>query len=236
MFLCMAFEVQLENSFSGPLHLLLSLVEKDELPILDISLAKVAEEYLDYLQNNAVPALDRADFLLVATRLLYLKSKALLPVVVNEDDQQISDLSRQLQAYKICVDMHDSLLPIWQSPRHLFERPRIAIKKRPVSKEVSLEQKDLERSMQGILRRLRPFFRWQQASMERVATLEERLVQVKEMLASVKQLSFQKLLGHAPRRIDVVMSFLALLELQKDRSIAVEQTTHFGDISIKQSV
>ncbi len=232
----MAFEVQLENNFSGPLHLLLSLVEKDELPILDISLAKVAEEYLDYLQKHTVPPLERAGFLLVATRLLYLKSKALLPVVVAEDDTSASDLSRQLLAYKVCVDMHDSLLPIWHSPEHLFERPRIPVKKRPVTKDVSLEPKDLENSMQGLLRRLKPFFRWQQTSMERVATLEERLVQVKEMLATAKQLSFQTLLGHAPRRIDVVMSFLALLELQKDRSINVEQTTHFGDISIKQSV
>lgn len=229
----MAFEVTLEHQFSGPMDLLLSLIEKEELPIVDISLAAVASAYLTYLDTHTVPALERADFLVVASRLLYIKSKAVLPAVPQEEES-VSDLSKQLQAYQICRDMVMALEPCWESHHQLMERPRASFQKRPSTKDLTLEPLLLEERMNHVLRRLRPFFRLGQKAMERVATLEERLTQLKEKITTEKVFPFSSLFNEKTKKIDVVLHFLALLELYKERAVEVDQSSHFADISIRQ--
>src|SRR5437870_4122535 len=99
----MGFEVATEQ-FSGPLQLLLDIIEREELPITDVSLAKITEDYVNYLQIQKVPPEDLADFLVVASSLLLIKSRALLPQL-QIDEEEGPDLASQLALYKEFVEM-----------------------------------------------------------------------------------------------------------------------------------
>jgi len=97
-------QIQIEK-FSGPLDLLLKIVEQEDLDITQISLAKIADEYLRYLEKPGhIDPEDMADFLLVAAKLLVIKSRALLPNLAPEEEQEISELEAQLRMYKEFVE------------------------------------------------------------------------------------------------------------------------------------
>jgi segregation and condensation protein A len=96
------YNVKLEK-FEGPLELLLELIEKEQLKITELSLAHVADQYLDYIKNHDSIALENlADFLTIASRLILIKSRALLPMlqVTPEEEEEIQDLAKQLEEYK----------------------------------------------------------------------------------------------------------------------------------------
>ena len=98
----MTYRFKLEK-FEGPLDLLLELIEKEELRITELSLAKVADQYLEYIKNNENIHLENlSDFLSVASKLILIKSRALLPVLqfTDEEEGEIQDLARQLEEYK----------------------------------------------------------------------------------------------------------------------------------------
>jgi len=98
-----AYKVQIEQ-FQGPLDLLLRLIEKEKLDITEVALSKVTEQYLKHLEliEESLPE-DLADFLVIATKLLYIKSKALLPYLYPEDDDE-TDLAEQLKMYKLFLE------------------------------------------------------------------------------------------------------------------------------------
>src|SRR3989339_270893 len=96
------FEVSLEK-YSGPLQLLLELIQKEELPITEVSLARVTEDYLNYMSQHEVPTEELADFLVIASRLLLIKSRAILPQPEEEQEEE-SSLALQLRLYKLFSD------------------------------------------------------------------------------------------------------------------------------------
>ena len=114
-------EVKLEQ-FTGPLGLLLRLIEKEELDITELSLAKIADNYVDYIQaNKNIPDEELADFLVLAARLLYIKSKALLPYLVFDDpEDNEDDLERQLKMYQEFVTASEVLAVLIGRKKFLF--------------------------------------------------------------------------------------------------------------------
>src|SRR3989338_9005966 len=98
----MSHKIEIEG-FNGPLDLLLQLIVDNELEITKISLAKVADQYIAYInENKSIPADEIADFLVIAAKLIYLKSKALLPTLSVEED--MVDLEKQLKMYKQFIE------------------------------------------------------------------------------------------------------------------------------------
>ena len=96
----MAYQIKLEQ-YQGPLDVLLQLIEQDKLNITDISLADITESFLAHLDKvEELYPEELADFLVVATRLLYIKSRVLLPYLVNDDEEPITDLTEHLKIYK----------------------------------------------------------------------------------------------------------------------------------------
>ena len=118
------------DKFQGPLSLLLKIIEKEELDITSINLAKIADEYLTYIKNSAdILPESMADFLLMATKLLYIKSKALLPFLFSEDDQaEVEDLEEKLKMYKDFVDLSIKVQKIIGKKKFSFFR---IFRKRP---------------------------------------------------------------------------------------------------------
>src|SRR3989338_6596602 len=109
----MAKEIKLEK-FQGPLDLLLQLIEQDELNITEISLSNVTEQFFDYLNKlEESRSEELADFLVIATKLVYLKSKHLLPYLYPEADEGPS-LAEQLKLYKRYADASKEIGRLWE--------------------------------------------------------------------------------------------------------------------------
>jgi segregation and condensation protein A len=225
--------------FSGPLELLLELIEQKDLEIAKVSLAKVADDFLLYIQEKHVRADGLADFLLVASRLIYLKSRELLPFLRLVDEDIASDvLAEQLRIYREFVSAAERLEARY-GQHLLFERPSV---KSPSSYGGARggfnfggrppTASELAEAYREVQQRLEPFFALTAASLERVKSVEERIDELREAIALNASLSFKQVTAGAAKKIDVVMSFLALLELLRRNIIRTTQHNTWGDIMI----
>lgn len=231
----MAFEVKLEQ-FDGPLHVLLELIQKQELPITEVSLATVAEDYLSYVETKEVPPAELADFLVVATKLLLLKSQAILP-----DDEELPEeedpgnLALQLRLYKEFVDASKTIESLFNHPFRAHPRAKADIVKAEQDVLTTTVTPDaLHESFMKMLKRLEPFFKLQTKAMERVVSVKERLNEIKDAILSRAKMSFREIAKGGSSKVDVVVSFLALLELVKQRTVNVVQSGAFDEIEIKR--
>jgi len=225
------FEVALET-YSGPLHLLLELIQCEELPITEVSLARVTEDYLKYMDAHTVPTHELADFLVIASRLLLIKSKAILPQE-EESEEDASTLAMQLRLYKLFSDAADHLETLHDGPYEshhrvkAMEAPRGAF---VVPEGVSTDS--LNDAFEGLLKRLEPFFKLQQVAMERVVSVQERIAEIHQAILTRSRFTFKHILSSGASKVDVVVSFLALLELVKRQVIDVVQGDTFSDIEV----
>lgn len=227
----MAFEVKLET-FDGPLHVLLELIQASHLPITEVSLGAVTEKYLEYMNRQEVPPDELADFLVVATKLLLLKSQAILPIEV-EPEEDPSTLALQLRLYKEFVDASRTLEERFDSAAWSFERATPDIVKLDLSEVVTnLSAGDLREAFAGLLKRLEPFFKLQTAALERVVSVKERLREIHDAILSRAKMTFRQIASGGKSKMDVVVSFLALLELVKQRAVQVVQSGVFDEIEI----
>jgi segregation and condensation protein A len=234
----MQFAVE-QEAFSGPLGLLLELIEKEELEITKVSLAKVAEEYLQSLEGSEVPGDELADFLLVASRLIYLKSRELIPYLrMDEEEESVDKLQDQLRLYREYVAAARELEARYLRAR-MFVRPPMKSKiQAPATftPPTNLSLSGMRDLYQIILKRLQPFFALQEASMERTKSVEERLEELTEALRSKAAMSFKEVIHGAQSKMEVVVSFLALLELLRRRVVRAEQGGAFDDIQLKRVI
>lgn len=231
----MAYEVKLEQ-FDGPLHVLLELIQKQELPITEVSLATVAEDYLAYVESHEVPPAELADFLVVATKLLLLKSQAILPdEEETEAEEDPGNLALQLRLYKEFVDASKTIESLFNHPFASHTRAKADIVKAQqdvLQSEITPEE--MHQSFVKLLKRLEPFFKLQTAAMERVVSVKERLREIKDAILSRAKMSFREIAKGGASKVDVVVSFLALLELVKQRTVHVVQSGAFDEIEIKR--
>ncbi|KKW32160.1 MAG: Segregation and condensation protein A [Candidatus Uhrbacteria bacterium GW2011_GWA2_52_8d] len=229
----MAFEVKLET-FDGPLHVLLELIQGEELPITEVSLGSVTQKYLEYMNTHDVPPEELADFLVVATKLLLLKSQAILPIEA-EPEEDPSTLALQLRLYKEFVDASRTLEERFDSTNWSFERATPDVVRLEIGEVVTnLCAEDLREAFSGLLKRLEPFFKLQTAALERVVSVGERLQEIHEAILSRTKMTFRQIASSGKSKVDVVISFLALLELVKQRVVHVVQSGVFDEIEIKR--
>lgn len=218
------------EKFSGPLDLLLTLIEKEELPISEVALAKVTGDYLKFINENEVPAEELADFLIVAARLLLIKSNAILPepepAEVNQDN-----LAAQLRLYRAFVEVAGKLENLYASGNVLFARPYVSLPVEPGFRPPeNVTTGILADAFRGLMKRLEPFFALRRASLERVASVEERIRDIHQAIMTRASFVFSDVVGAAKSRSEVVVSFLALLELIKQKIIKVHQPKAFEEI------
>jgi len=232
--------------FEGPLDLLLHLIEQEKLDINEISLLAVTDQYLktiDQLEELAPGAL--ADFLVVASRLLYIKSTRLLPKIVvgEEDDEDSSEnLIRHLLEYRQFRRAALELRGREDEGNRLFVRPPTAVdlgeasKKEPEFGEldVALLKKALSRALARI-----PVLAPQPQIRPYTVTVAERIESVRLLLTTLqqkdensRQLAFSALLAESTSRIEIIVTFLAVLELVKQREVVARQEDTFGEIML----
>jgi segregation and condensation protein A len=230
----MSFSVE-QEAFQGPLALLLELIDERKLEITQVSLAQVADAFLERLKSVEVPEEEMADFLVVAARLIYIKSRELLPYLQFVDEEEAADrLEDRLRAYKDFVEAAKRLEVKWGTGV-MYTRPVVRGRRgeafRP-SENVSLAL--IHEAFETVLRRLAPFFALREQRMTRTVSVEERVQTLRDALAVRAKMHFTELVQGVTEKADVVVNFLALLEMLRRREISIVQEGSFGGILIEK--
>jgi len=220
--------------FDGPLDMLLALIEKRKLLINDISLAEVTDDYLKHLERLAeVPLAEVAQFVLVGATLLLIKSKSLLPVLsfTPEEQDSIADLEIRLKIFDTYKKISRGLVELYGThtmySRHAVRRRRVEF-----SPDATMTLENITLAMGGVLANL-PKFKpaLTKTVVQKVVSLEEMMDRLSKRINDGMKVSFRQFSGGASEgKLNVIVSFLAMLELVHQGIIRVEQHESFSDI------
>jgi segregation and condensation protein A len=234
------YKVKLEV-FEGPLDLLLYLIKKEEVDIYDIPIERITNQYMEYLTIMQMLNLEVAgEFLVMAATLMYIKSRMLLPV-----DQQVTDseaeegedprweLIRQLVEYKKFKEAAIQLGQREEEQSHLFTRqaPDAGV---PADKDAPLAEVsifDLIGAFQEVLKRANAREEFREI-VEEQFTVSDKIEEILYTLRAQSEIVFRELFHDAATRAEVVVTFLALLELIRLKRLRVRQDAAFGEIHV----
>jgi len=220
-------------TFSGPLDLLLQLIEQEQLDISQVLLANVTEQYIKTLQSmEELPVDELADFLVVAAKLLLIKSRLLVPTDGLADDDAGLDLEGQLRMYREFVEAAKGVAKLWNKHRSIFGREGTTHFEPIFHPPEHLVPADMHELMQSVLRELEPITRLPQTVMVRTINIRQKIAEIRDRLIAEPKTSFHELLKLATGKTDVIVTFLAVLELVKLRSVSVTQDRQHGDVDI----
>jgi segregation and condensation protein A len=223
--------------YEGPLDLLLQLIERSELDITSLALAQVTDQFLDYIHQIQIQETGEVSaFLVIAARLLQIKSEALLPRPpireVGEEDPGEA-LAQQLIAYKRYRQIADLLGYRESQGMRTYLRLATPVRIEGLLDLSGIGLAELFQAGKQILEQAR-----QKDALDTVVslpriTIKEKIFQISRQLHGQKKLSFFKLLSVNVTRLDIVVTFLAVLELIKRQFVQARQTELFSDISLE---
>ena len=223
------------DHFEGPLELLIDLVEKRKLLINNISLAAVTDEYIarvSEMQEQSLP--NTAQFITLAATLLLIKSKSLLPVLELTDEEEVSihDLEHRLRLYQIYRDIA-GILQIDFGANVMYE-PEFTPPREPLflpDEFCSTEQ--LAEAMERAIASLpKPTIR-QTVTVKPAISLDHMIDNVRRRIERQLRISFFDMRQHEPEHKNVIVGFLAILELFKQGNLIITQNERFHDIEIE---
>jgi len=227
----MAFEIVLEK-FSGPLHKLLELIEDKKYEITEVNLSKITGDFLEYLKEveSKEPRL-LADFIVIASRLILIKSKSLIPELelTEEEEEEIRDLEQRLKLYKELKEAEEIFRNLWNAQNISFSRDPLPFEKIPTF----IPSPNLN----------------QQSFLNALATMHSSVVILKTQYENYDAVNFENYISELISRIgkniskfgsvtenkgkkEVILLFLALLHLLKDNKISIDQSQSFSEITI----
>jgi segregation and condensation protein A len=220
--------------YEGPLDLLLELIEKRKLLINDISLATVAEEYIAKVNSmDELPVGETADFVALAATLLLIKSRSLLPSLElsKDEERNIKELQYRLEVYKIIKEAGRGLArafsesPVlyeatWREPEPLF------------IPDASATLENLRAAAQTLIAGFPQNLSLPKVEVRKTVSIEEMIDNLSHRVTSAMRLSFKEFTGKR-EKTEVIVSFLALLELVKQGIIKASQDKKFGDIVLE---
>ena len=235
------FKIQFEI-FEGPMDLLLFLVKKQEVDIYDVNMTELASQFLQYIEVMKTLDLDLAgEFIVMASTLMYIKSRELLPVdqqVEYENEEDIEDprweLIRKLVEYKRFKDVTVDLQKLEFDQEKVYTRLPGSIPLDPLPMDNRLEASIFD-LIGAVDRVLQQYFYREAAKREIVDdqwSISEKIVVIRRRLGEAGQLRFSELFSEACSRGEIVATFLALLELVRLKHLLAMQSEVFGDIDI----
>lgn len=220
--------------FEGPLDLLLNLIEKRKLFISDISISKVADDFIAYIKNlGKFPIGESANFILIASTLLLIKSISLLPNLhlTEEEEHDIRDLEARLKLYQRIKELSSGIKKIFG--QNIIFAP-IVRKINPVfSPDESLTLANLLNSAREVMKNLPKREPLPQAVVKKIISLEEVIGNLTERIKTSLTVNFRDFARIGKEdKINIIVSFLAMLELVKQGLIEVMQENQFDDIQM----
>lgn len=240
---------RLEN-FEGPLDLLLHLIEKNKIDIYDIPIIEITRQYLEFLEHAETKDLDiMSNFLVMASTLLEIKSRMLLPLVKDENGEEIdprSELVARLLEHKKYKDLGYTLSDYEEeAPDYMLKRPTIPKEVKDYIPEINYDE-----LLQGVdVGRLNQIFieilNRKENSIDEIrskfGTIQKEKLPLKDYIMFVmedvrvnKKISFRKMLDDKRTKSEVIVTFLAVLELMKMGKIKISQDGQFGDINVEE--
>lgn len=227
-----------EKVFEGPLDLLLDLILKNKLDITDISLAEVADQFIRYMQENSdsIGPEHLSEFLLIAGKLVLIKSKAILPLLEleKEEEEDIEDLKRRLREYKRFKEIFPEIKKLYVGKEKFFAKApysgvgtifcppdnvnvgllqdlfELAINRMPIKEPVG-ERKKIDK-----------------------ISISDKINEIKEKLFNRMEITFKSIISGNKNKVEIIVTFLAMLELVRKNHAVIDQEEMFGDISIKK--
>lgn len=229
------------DRFEGPLDLLLSLIERRELDITAVSVAAVADQYLEHVRRlEPLPADDLAAFLVMAGKLLLIKSRALLPreplPAEPEEEDPAEELARRLREYRAFKQAALALAEIEARGERTF--PRIAPPPAPGPAPLApITPRLLVRALERLLAGAAPVRQADEVAGVPAPqpTIPERMALIEALVAERGRFHFAEVIRAARDRREIVVGFLALLELLKAGRVQVFQAHRFGEIAIERA-
>lgn len=226
------------NNFEGPLDLLLHLIQKEQVDIHDIFISGITGQYLEYMSQLDMLDMDKAsEFLQVAATLLLIKSRSLLPkppkILEDEDEEDPEQaLIRQLKEYRFFKEagnqlkdlIEDNIGVYYKLPEELFSNENIVL--------TGVTPDGLARAFSEMMERVRAkeellVPREISAS---VFTVKDRIIHIQRMLRKKEKTPFSSIFSEQPTSEEVVVTFIALLDLIKNNMVKAEQEKMFGEI------
>jgi segregation and condensation protein A len=223
--------------FQGPFDLLLALIQKEKLDITEIALGQVTAQFLQYVKEiEKIRPDELADFLSIAARLIFIKSKILLPEKIFEQDEEgedEEDLLAQLRLYRHYALAARQIEKIFVNPCLSFSRCKISENIRPVyAFNYQVNPQTLRNSFQRFLDlRLKQKKLMTVKVRKRIFSLKNKIKEMLSFLSQNKNFIFNKMIATKSRAEKSIM-FLAVLELLKEDKIEVEQKGLFQEIKI----
>jgi segregation and condensation protein A len=226
--------------FEGPLDLLLQMIERAELDITRVALAVVADQYLEFVSKPGTIELSAlADYLVMAARLILIKSRSLLPRAEKEQEVEVEDsaeaLARQLREYKMFKQIAQQLKTREQQNIHVYPRRAPAPKPtvtRP-TKIAGLTYKALFNALKRSVE-ANPTMPAGNVIEPLRLSIHHRIARIRELTTAHGRVQFASLLDEAKTRVEIIVTFLAILESLKRKLIFVDQDDTFGEIYISK--
>ncbi len=219
------------DKFEGPLSLLLRLIEKEEMDITEVSLAAVADQYIDYIRRSGqINPEEMADFLVVA---------ALLPYLYPEEEEEIEELEEQLRMYKEFLEAAKKIEKMVGQRKFMFSREfnrRILLTNSHLfSPPPKLTARELKIIFVDLLARLKPPEALPEETLDHKIKIEDKILLIQKMLLERLRVSFSRVLSTAKSKTEIIVSFLAVLELMRQREVVLRQDNLFGEILIEKA-
>ena len=247
----MELTVKLE-AFEGPLDLLLHLLEKNKVNIYDIPIVEITNQYLEYIREMQRQDLNiMSEFLVMAATLIAIKSKLLLPKEVTEEEEEEdprAELVQQLLEYKMYKCMSYELKDRQTDARKvLFKQPTVPKEVLAYEAPVDLEELMADLTLNKLNDIFQSVMRRQENKIDRVragfgkiekeeVSLPDKMAYLEQYAIAHRHFSFRNLLESQSSKMEVIVSFLAILELMKTGKISIRQENLFDDIEIESKI
>ena len=232
----MVFEIKQEK-FEGPLDLLLDLIEKEKLSVSEISLAKVTDDYIKHVKSlEKLDPEQLAEFLVVAAHLMLIKSRSLLPnlKLSEEEEQSIEDLEKRLAEYKKIRELAGFLKKLEAEQRQIFTREAYLGMEPVFYPPPKLKAGILAQAFASFLESLPKIEKLAEEKLRKIISLEEKITSIRAFLQSTMERAFSDIVKGAKEKVEIIVSFLAILELAKQKFVDLHQQKPFEDIILKK--
>lgn len=226
------------EKFEGPFSLLLKMIEQEEMDITQINLAAIADQYVEYIRNNKnIDPDEMADFLVIAAKLLFIKSKALLPYIyTDEEETDEEDLERQLKMYKEFIEATKKIEKMLGKKKFMFAREfnrKVALAGTgSFSPPKKLVKEDLKEVFYDLLVRIKPAEKMEEDVIDNIINIEDQIMSIQKQVLEKVRVSFNRILRNAKNKTEVIVSFLAILEMMRQREVMLHQDELFTEIFI----
>lgn len=229
------------GDFEGPLDLLLHLIKKSKMEIFDIEISKITEEYINYINSMAELNLDIAsEYLVMASELIEMKSKKLLPVKEEKEEEEDinpeEELKRRLIEYKKYKESTEVFRNLEEKRSNYFTKSPENIKNYSLEKlenDGNVSLFDLLDAFQKLLERQEYNKPKNTKITRKELSVKERVVKIREILKEQKKVKFTSLFDDFSKSY-VVVTFLSVLEMAKNREITLKQDNNFSDIYLER--